>query len=120
MNRLAVVVLTTTLAGGCAWLYPAAGPPIPDSAWQPAPAPAMPVQEADLGDSLFKAEQALGLEGDAEAAYRVAQMFRHGHHGVPRDERRMIQWLHHASELEHGAASSLLRSGERRRSSGFR
>jgi len=70
------------------------------------PASPVPMQaEAGIGDSAFRTAQAQALEGDGEAAYRVALMFREGAHGVPRDERRMVRWLRHASELDHGVAS---------------
>jgi TPR repeat protein len=59
----------------------------------------------DIGDSEFRKEQGKGLGGDREAALRVAQMFRSGSNGVPKDERRMLQWLLHASSLNNGAAS---------------
>src|SRR5687768_13802778 len=61
--------------------------------------------EAAIGDGEFRAQQQKGLSGDREAAYRVAQMFKAGSNGVPRDEKRMVQWLLHASSLNHGAAS---------------
>jgi hypothetical protein len=32
-------------------------------------------------------------------------MFRAGSNGVPKDEKRMLQWLLHASQLSNGAAS---------------
>lgn len=70
------------------------------------PATPAPMQgDADIGDSAFRAAQANGLEGDKDAAYRVATMFREGSNGVPRDERRMVRWLRHASELDNGLAS---------------
>jgi TPR repeat protein len=59
----------------------------------------------DIGDPEFRKEQAKGLDGDKDAALRVAQMYRSGSNGVPRDERRMLQWLLHASSLNNGAAS---------------
>jgi TPR repeat protein len=58
-----------------------------------------------IGDANFRQEQAKGLEGDRDAAYRVAQMYKSGSNGVPRDERQMVQWLLHASSLKSGAAS---------------
>lgn len=68
-----------------------------------APAPLQP--ETGFGDSAFVNSQARALEGDRDAAFRVAQMFREGSNGVPRDERRMVRWLRHASELENPYAS---------------
>jgi TPR repeat protein len=59
----------------------------------------------DVGDSEFRKEQAKGLAGDKDAALRVAQMYKSGSNGVPRDDRRMLQWLLHASSLNNGAAS---------------
>ena len=59
----------------------------------------------DLGDAVFRSDQERGLEGDKDAALRVAQMYRNGSNGVPRDERQMLQWLLHASSLNNGAAS---------------
>jgi TPR repeat protein len=61
--------------------------------------------ETAIGDGEFRSSQSKGLDGDRDAAFRVAQMFRNGSNGVPRDERRMLQWLLHASALSHGAAS---------------
>jgi len=61
--------------------------------------------EKDAGDAQFKADQAKALDGDKDAAYRVGQMFEQGTNGVPRDERKMVQWLRHASELKNGIAS---------------
>ena len=58
-----------------------------------------------IGDAEFKSEQAKALDGDKDAAFRVAQMFERGSNGVPLDERRMVQWLRHASELKNGIAS---------------
>lgn len=58
-----------------------------------------------IGDSAFRADQAKGASGDADAALRVADMYRRGSSGVPSDERRMLQWLLHASALNNAAAS---------------
>jgi TPR repeat protein len=58
-----------------------------------------------MGDGEFRKEQDKGLGGDREAALRVAQMFKTGSNGVPKDERRMLQWLLHASLLNNGPAS---------------
>lgn len=69
----------------------------------PSPAPMLP--ESGIGDSAFRSEQARALGGDKDAAYRVAIMFRDGSNGVPQDERRMVRWMRHASELDNAAAS---------------
>ena len=61
--------------------------------------------ETGFGDSAFQDDQAKALEGDKDAALRVALMFRGGSNGVPRDERRMVRWLRHASELDNAYAS---------------
>jgi TPR repeat protein len=61
--------------------------------------------DASIGDGEFRKEQDKALSGDRDAAFRVAQMFKSGSNGVPRDEKRMVQWLLHASSLNHGAAS---------------
>jgi TPR repeat protein len=58
-----------------------------------------------VGDGEFRKEQEKGLSGDREAALKVAQMYKAGSNGVPKDERRMLQWLLHASALKNGAAS---------------
>jgi hypothetical protein len=58
-----------------------------------------------IGDSEFRSDQAKALDGDKDAAFRVAQMFEFGTNGVASDERRMVQWLRHASELKNGIAS---------------
>ena len=62
------------------------------------------IEEA-IGDAEFRGDQAKALDGDKDAAFRVGQMFERGTNGVPRDERRMVQWLRHASELKNGIAS---------------
>jgi TPR repeat protein len=64
--------------------------------------------DAGIGDAQFREDQRKGLDGDKDAAYRVALAFRDGSHGAPRDERKMIQWLRHASELKNGIASYTL------------
>ena len=61
--------------------------------------------DAGIGDAEFKSDQAKALDGDKDAAFRVAQMFERGSNGVQADERRMVQWLRHASELKNGIAS---------------
>jgi len=61
--------------------------------------------EKEIGNAEFQADQAKALDGDKDAAYRVGQMFELGSNGVPRDERKMVQWLRHASELKNGIAS---------------
>ena len=53
----------------------------------------------------FSRERAKALAGDRDAMFRVAQMFRRGSHGLPRDEVKMVSWLRQASDLGHGAAS---------------
>lgn len=58
-----------------------------------------------IGDRDFRADQVDGLNGDKDAALRVARMFQKGTNGVPRDERRMVQWLRRASDLKNGSAS---------------
>ena len=57
------------------------------------------------GSAQFQEDQKKALDGDKDAAYRVAGMFREGTQGVPKDERKMVQWLRHASELKNGIAS---------------
>ena len=61
--------------------------------------------ESGIGDGEFQAQQQKGIGGDREAAFKVAQMFKAGSNGVPRDDKRMVQWLLHASSLNNGAAS---------------
>jgi TPR repeat protein len=61
--------------------------------------------ETGFGDHEFHSMQMKGLSGDGEAALQVAQMFRQGSNGVPQDDRRMLQWLIHASSLSNGLAS---------------
>jgi hypothetical protein len=61
--------------------------------------------ETNIGDAEFRADQAKALDGDKDAAYRVGQMFANGTNGVPRDERRMVQWMRHAAELKNGIAA---------------
>lgn len=50
-------------------------------------------------------EAAGAAAGDADAMVRVADMYRRGAEGVPRDETHMVYWLRKASEADHGAAS---------------
>ena len=121
MKRFALFALLAGLMGGCSWTQvallgrdsgresPQAAAPI---ALQPSveiaepPSSPAPMQaEAGMGDTAFRAEQVKALEGDGHAAYRVALMFKEGSHGVPRDERRMVRWLRHASEIDNGVAS---------------
>jgi hypothetical protein len=61
--------------------------------------------ETGIGDAEFRSDQAKALDGDKDAAFRIARMFEQGTNGVPRDERRMVQWLRHASELKNGIAA---------------
>jgi len=61
-----------------------------------------------VGDAQFREDQKKGLDGDKDAAYRVALMFRDGTNGAPRNDRKMIQWLRQASELKNGIASYTL------------
>ncbi len=58
-----------------------------------------------IGDRVFRIDQQSAFAGDREAAVRVARMFQRGTNSVPRDEKRMVQWLRRASDLKHGAAS---------------
>ena len=58
-----------------------------------------------IGDKVFRTDQQSALTGDKDAAVRVARMFQRGTNNVPRDERRMVQWLRRASDLKHGSAS---------------
>jgi len=58
-----------------------------------------------IGDKDFRVDQQSALSGDREAAVRVARMFQKGTNNVPRDEKRMVQWLRRASDLKHAAAS---------------
>ena len=123
MRRLALLALSIGLLGGCSWKplaligrdvgreqpSHASGEPVSlqrsvDLA-APPESPAPMQAETGVGDSAFRAEQAKALQGDKDAAYRVALMFKEGAHGVPRDERRMVRWLRHASELDNGVAS---------------
>src|SRR5688572_16162774 len=58
-----------------------------------------------IGDSTFRDDQAKGSLSDGDAALRVAEMYRRGVNGVRSDERRMLQWLLQASNLNNAAAS---------------
>ena len=66
---------------------------------------ALPAKADDIGDRNFRNDQARASAGDKDAAYRVGQMYRSGTNGVPRDSRKMVEWLRYASELGSGAAS---------------
>ena len=87
--------------------------PLPVANTQPAASDDDPLSlkvtplHADLGigDRDFRVDQAGALNGDKDAALRVARMFETGSNAVPRDERRMLQWLHRASDLKNGNAS---------------
>jgi len=122
MIRLALLGLMVGLLGGCSFKPLAlfgVDPPRDSAASRgdpvalnrsvelaappPSPPPLQP--EAGIGDGWFRSEQARALEGDKDAAYRVALMFREGSNGVPQDERRMLRWMRHASELDNGIAS---------------
>lgn len=110
-----VIPLSVSLASGFAF----AGAPAPILApgqSEPAPVEQSISGEARLkrnrveidlsvGDGEFRKDQANGVKGNRDAAFRVAQMYRRGSNGVPRDKRKMLQWLLHASSLESGAAS---------------
>jgi hypothetical protein len=61
--------------------------------------------ERGVGDADFQSDHAKALDGDKDAAFRIAKMFRDGTNGVPRDIDKMVQWLRHASELKNGIAS---------------
>jgi TPR repeat protein len=61
--------------------------------------------DLSAGDDEFRREQSNALRGDRNAAMHVARMYGEGSNGVARDERRMVQWLKHASVLDHGGAS---------------
>ncbi len=58
-----------------------------------------------VGNAEYQADQAKALDGDKDAAFRLAKMFRDGTNGVPQDTAKMVQWLRHASELKNGIAS---------------
>jgi TPR repeat protein len=52
--------------------------------------------------------RALASNGDTNAMVQLAQMYRTGANGLPRDERQMVVWLRRASELENATASYAL------------
>lgn len=62
-------------------------------------------QDHRNADTDFRKHQAAALEGNAESALRVADMYAKGSNGVPQSEQRMLQWLLHASALNNGTAS---------------
>lgn len=110
--KTASIVLAAALAQGAACSSFAATSTSPEAA---APSEQISPEErlkrnqvtaaTDIGDGNFRQDQQKGIDGDREAALRVAQMFRTGTNGVPKDERRMLQWLLHASSLNSGPAS---------------
>ena len=53
----------------------------------------------------FRTDHAKALAGDRDAMFRMAQMFRDGSGGMPRDEVKMVSWLRQASQLDHKGAS---------------
>ena len=134
MKSIIIVTLAAPLLSGCNLLTLTAGapatqpvrPPLAATPAEPARTPSSdimhlrsaPVLEAapqlereepradtGIGNADFRRDQARALGGDKDAAMRVARMFGDGTGGVPRDERRMVLWLKHASLLEHAGAS---------------
>lgn len=135
MYRIPSILIAAALAHGCAWeqtpqrareAAATATEPIAlsrsldlDDKRTQSPVTLSPVPEDDplplkatllhpelgIGDRAFRQDQAEALNGDGTAAMRVAQMFRKGSNGVPRDERRMVHWLRLASDLHNGSAS---------------
>lgn len=108
--KIASIALAAVLAQATAYPgFAASGPDAAAPSEQISPEERLKrnqVSEAtDIGDGNFRQEQQKGLGGDREAALRVAQMFKTGSNGVPKDERRMLQWLLHASSLNNGTAS---------------
>ena len=61
--------------------------------------------DVGIGDMQFRTDQASALNGDKDAALRVARMFQRASNSVPRDERRTVLWLRRASDLNNGPAS---------------
>jgi TPR repeat protein len=123
VKSIIIVTLAAPLLIGCSALLPSPTPAQPVAAADISPAPesiqlktartlAAPQPEREdvnaesrFGDAEFRRSQAQALDGDRHAAMRVARMYAEGSHGVPRDERRMVLWLKHASTLDHAAAS---------------
>lgn len=128
MFRVVAAVLLTFAIGGCSWFqstYSSVTTYLTDRHTSPpesAPRAAteniqrgqsfarvqirQPTVEPTIGDTVFRTDQARALDdGDKDAAYRVAQMFKQGSHGLPRDGHRMVEWLRYASDLRNGAAS---------------
>lgn len=56
-------------------------------------------------DPQFRRDEAAALDGDGDAALRIADMYARGASGVPQDEQRMVSWLLRASSLNNAAAS---------------
>ncbi|MCM2287702.1 MAG: hypothetical protein NDI67_01635 [Sulfuritalea sp.] len=57
------------------------------------------------GDGAYRGDLVKALRGDKDAAYRIAQMYRQGTHGLAKDPLRSTQWLRVAAELGNGRAS---------------
>lgn len=57
------------------------------------------------GQADYREDFARALRGDKDAALRVAERYRTGKSGIPRNDRRYEQWLRIATELGNGIAS---------------
>ena len=98
MNRIQLAALAvSTLAG---W----AGLPSSHDATRHLECSDIRATAAVAGEE-FGQEQANAHLGDRDAMFRLAQMFRQGSNGAPRDEAMMVSWLRQASELDHKVAS---------------
>lgn len=63
------------------------------------------VFEDQSGDGFFRESIGKAVRGDKDAAYFLAQSFRHGRAGIEPNPRRMEQWLRFSAELGDGRAS---------------
>lgn len=57
------------------------------------------------GDQTFRRNLGQAIRGDSQAAYKIADAFRHGEYGVTASPRRLQQWLRFSAELGNGLAS---------------
>ena len=115
MKSAAAPVAPTSPPASTAAITPEPPPPVSSENVQLEAAPALEAStqleretakaDAGIDNADFRRDQARALGGDRDAAMRVARMFADGANGVPRDERRMVMWLKHASLLEHAGAS---------------
>jgi TPR repeat protein len=112
MKRTLLATLVLTMFAGCAGL-PAARDTTDTTPSSSNQTTSFAAQTATALERIFQSQpapelqatHAQALAGDREAMFRMAQMFRDGSGGMPRDEAKMVSWLRQASQLDHKVAS---------------